>query len=106
MYQAMILPFSFLTMLLLVMLGTDYSWFCSYFYLIDLICNLIYKWFILYCMYLFISHLLLFFRFFFLKGLRLIYQSKIQCMCNFKTDILTNSIAENGNVRLFWQIMI
>lgn len=71
MYQAMILPFSFLTMLLLVMLGTDYSWFCSYFYLIDLICNLIYKWFILYCMYLF------FFFFFFGKGLRLIYQNKI-----------------------------
>lgn len=77
MYQAMILPFSFLTMLLLVMLGTDYSWFCSYFYLIDLICNLIYKWFILYCMYLFMSRLLFFLFFLFWKGLRLIYQNKI-----------------------------
>lgn len=64
-------------MLLLVMLGTDYSWFCSYFYLIDLICNLIYKWFILYCMYLFMSHLLFFLFFLFWKGLRLIYQNKI-----------------------------
>lgn len=51
-------------------------------------------------MYLFMSHLL-FFLLFFLKGLRLIYLSKIQCMYNLKTDLLTKSIAENGNVSLF-----
>lgn len=50
-------------------------------------------------MYLFMSYLLFFS--FFWKGLRLIYQNKIQCMCNLKTDLLKKSIAENGNVSLF-----